>query len=52
MGIICFPFHWALISSDTAFFKDARLSGATTIVNPIGFQAWKDDYSSIISILK
>jgi SAM-dependent methyltransferase len=49
---LVFSSRWALISSDTAFFKDARLSGATTIVTPIGFQAWKDDYSSIFSILK
>jgi SAM-dependent methyltransferase len=49
---LAFSSRWALISSDASFFKDARLRGATTIVNPTGFQAWKDDYSSIFSILK
>jgi len=44
--------RWALISSDAAFFKDPRLSSATTIADPNGFQPWKDDYSSIFSILK
>ncbi|MEO8120201.1 MAG: fused MFS/spermidine synthase [Rhodoferax sp.] len=44
--------RWALISSDPAFFKDPRLSSATPITDPIGFQPWKDDYSSIFSILK
>jgi hypothetical protein len=44
--------RWALISSDAAFFKDPRLSSATAIADPNGFQPWKDDYSSIFSILK
>jgi len=34
------------------FFKDARLSGATKIVDKTGFKIWKDDYSGIFSILK
>ena len=49
---LVFASRWALISSDPAFFKDPRLSNATAIVNPTGFQAWKDDYSSLFSILK
>ncbi len=44
--------RWALISSDPAFFKDPQLSNATTIADSDGFQPWKDDYSSIFSILK
>ena len=35
-----------------AFFKDPQLSSATAIDDPNGFQPWKDDYSSIFSILK
>jgi hypothetical protein len=46
------PSSWALISSDSAFFKDPRLSSATKIAQPTRFQTWKDDYSSIFSILK
>ena len=44
--------RWALLSSDAAFFRDARLSGATALADPIGFEPWKDDYSSIFSILE
>lgn len=44
--------RWALISKDTAFFKEPQLSSATSIAHPNGFQPWKDDYSSIFSILK
>ena len=46
------PSRWALISGDPAFFKDPRLSSATTIADQRGFQPWKDDYSSIFSVLK
>ena len=44
--------RWALISSDPDFFKDPQLSSAMPIDNPTGFHPWKDDYSSIFSILK
>ncbi|MEO8119483.1 MAG: fused MFS/spermidine synthase, partial [Rhodoferax sp.] len=44
--------RWALISADAAWFKDPRLAGATSIAEPLGFQPWKDDYSSIFSILQ
>jgi spermidine synthase len=46
-----FPSRWVLISSDPAFFKDPRLSSAAKIEHPSRFQTWKDDYSSIFSIL-
>lgn len=44
--------RWALLSSDPAFFKDARLAASTGVEAPKGFRPWKDDYSSIFSILK
>ena len=44
--------RWALISSDPDFFKDPRLSGAMPIAHATKFEPWKDDYSSIFSILK
>lgn len=44
--------RWALLSSDAAFFRDGRLSGAEALAEPVGFAPWKDDYSSIFSILK
>jgi len=37
---LVFASRWALISS------------ATTMTHPTGFKTWKDDYSSIFSILK
>jgi spermidine synthase len=49
---LVFASRWALISSDAAFFKDVRLSSATRIDDTAGFKTWKDDYSSIFSILK
>ena len=44
--------RWALVSGDPAFFKSPQLGGATEIKGRSGFQPWKDDYSSIFSILK
>lgn len=44
--------RWALISADAAWFKDPRLADATSIADRPGFQPWKDDYSSIFSILQ
>jgi len=49
---LVFSSRWALISSDPGFFKDARLSSAKKIDDTPGFKIWKDDYSSIFSILK
>ncbi len=49
---LVFASRWALISSDAAFFKDSRLISATMMTKPTGFKIWKDDYSSIFSILK
>ena len=44
--------RWALVSGDPAFFKDPQLGSATTIADPRGFQPWKDDYTSIFSVVK
>jgi hypothetical protein len=44
--------RWALISSDTAFFQNPLLNGATTISTQASFRPWKDDYSSIISVME
>jgi len=48
---LVFRSRWALISSDPAFFKHPQLINATTITTRPDFQLWKDDYSSIFSIL-
>ena len=44
--------RWALISSDPLFFKAPQLVSATNIADSNGFKPWKDDYSSIFSVLK
>lgn len=48
---LVFRSRWALIGSDAAFFKHPQLANATTIAARPDFQLWKDDYSSIFSIL-
>lgn len=44
--------RWALVSGDPSFLKSPQLGGATAVEGRSGFQPWKDDYSSIFSILK
>jgi SAM-dependent methyltransferase len=48
---LVFRSRWALISGDRAFFKHASLVDATAIPAHKNFRPWKDDYSSIFSIL-
>ena len=43
---------WALIGSDAAFFKHPDLRMATTVDARPGFKPWKDDYSSILSVMQ
>ena len=43
--------EWALISKDKNFFKHVLLVNAKDIEAPKNFKLWKDDYSSLISIL-
>lgn len=49
---LIFHSRWALISADPSFFSNPRLADATPIVARAGFRPWRDDYSSIFSILK
>jgi hypothetical protein len=51
-GTLVLRSNWALLSTDAAFFSNPQLSGATPIPDRPGFRPWKDDYSSIFSILK
>jgi SAM-dependent methyltransferase len=51
-GTLVLRSNWALLSNDAAFFKSPQLAGAKLIADQPGFQPWKDDYSSIFSILK
>ena len=43
---------WALLSQKESFFTHPELSQAKTLTAPADFQAWKDDYSSLFSVLK
>ena len=43
--------RWALISNDAGFFQNPLLAGATSISAPASFRPWKDDYSSIVSVI-
>jgi SAM-dependent methyltransferase len=44
--------QWAVISSDKAFFASEGLKDASTISLDRSFRAWKDGYSSLLSVLK
>jgi spermidine synthase len=44
--------NWALISGDPAFFKHPELNGAVRISAQANFRPWKDDYSSIVSVMQ
>ncbi|MDB5884195.1 MAG: integral rane protein-like [Polaromonas sp.] len=44
--------RWALMSRDAAFFRHPALGMATELGIPDGFRPWKDDYSSIVSVMQ
>jgi SAM-dependent methyltransferase len=48
---LAFRSRWALVSSDPSFFKHPQLIEATPISVEGDFKLWRDDYSSIFSIL-
>jgi len=44
--------HWALISSDKEFFASANMTDAKSISRDPSFRAWRDGYSSLLSVFK
>ena len=44
--------QWAVLSADEAFFKSEGLKGELPIKLNRAFNAWKDGYSSLFSVLK
>ena len=44
--------RWMLLSQDPDLFKEPDFDDAIEVENKRGFKAWKDDYSSILSILE
>ncbi|WP_114637013.1 spermidine synthase [Polynucleobacter necessarius] len=46
-----FRSHWVLMSSGKDYFQNANLANAQLIKAQKNFKPWKDDYSSLISIM-
>jgi hypothetical protein len=44
--------EWALISKDKKAFREIQFINAQEIDEPKGFSVWRDDYSSLLSIIK
>jgi spermidine synthase len=44
--------EWALVSKDKKAFRDIQFVNAEEIDTPKEFNLWRDDYSSLLSILK
>ena len=44
--------RWMLLSQDPELFEEPDFDDAIEVENKRGFKAWKDDYSSILSILE
>jgi spermidine synthase len=44
--------EWALISKDKKAFRDIQFINAQELEEPKGFTLWRDDYSSLLSIIK
>jgi len=44
--------EWALISKDKKAFRNIQFINAQEIEEPKGFTVWRDDYSSLLSIIK
>lgn len=50
---LIFRSTWALVSAEPGFFQDEHLRNAATgIEDHPGFRVWRDDYSSVFSVLK
>jgi hypothetical protein len=44
--------EWALVSKDKKAFRDIQFVNTQEIKDPKGFTLWRDDYSSLLSIIK
>jgi hypothetical protein len=49
---LSFSSRWVLVTADAAFFDQPALKAAQTIEPRAGFVPWRDDYSSLLSVLK
>jgi len=49
---LSFSSRWVLVSGDATFFDQPALQAAQAIEPRAGFVPWRDDYSSLLSVLK
>jgi spermidine synthase len=49
---LSFYSNWVLVTADAAFFEQPALQAAQAIEARPGFVPWRDDYSSLLSVLK
>jgi hypothetical protein len=49
---LSFYSNWVLVTADGAFFEQPALQAAQAIEARPGFVPWRDDYSSLLSVLK
>jgi hypothetical protein len=49
---LSFSSRWVLVSGDATFFDQPALQAAQAIEPRPGFVPWRDDYSSLLSVLK
>ena len=49
---LSFVSSWVLVTADAAFFDQPALQTAQAIEPRAGFAPWRDDYSSLLSVLK
>ena len=49
---LAFASRWVVISDNKDFFDQALLQAMREVEAPEGFAAWRDDYSSLLAVLK
>ena len=49
---LAFASRWVLITDSKDFFDQASLQAMREVEAPEGFAAWRDDYSSLLAVLK
>jgi len=50
---LVFRSSWVLVSAEPSFFEREQLRNATAAIDsPPSFRVWRDDYSSVYSVLK
>jgi len=50
--VVAFPSRWILLTGKSEFFAHPSLNSLQTVAAPVNFVPWRDDYSSLLSVLK